>query len=184
MALPAARSLARAREGDLEAHEQLFRQYQNVVFTVARRILGCDHEAEEILQETFLEVFRSLSSMRRDASFAAWVRRIAARKAIDRLRREKLRRGAPIEEVPAGTGGGGPPTNPAPIGDCRIDLERALSELPALARAVVWLFEVEGWTHAEIARSTGRSVSFSKSQLARARVQLRRVLEHREVRHG
>lgn len=176
--------LTRAKSGDLEAHEQLFRQYQGAVYTVARRIVGNDQDAEEVLQETFLEVFRSLGSMRRESSFSSWVRRIASRKAIDRLRREKLRRAAPLEIVPEmfGESGGGSDGVGRP--DRRIDLGRALSGLPTIARAVVWLFDVEGFTHAEIADMTGRSVSFSKSQLARARERLRRCLEGKEVRRG
>jgi len=63
-----------------------------------------------------------------------------------------------------------------------IDVERALAALPPTARAVVWMFEVEGYSHEEIARAFGRSVSFSKSQLARAHVRLRAWFEPQEIR--
>ena len=58
-----------------------------------------------------------------------------------------------------------------------MDLERALAALPAITRSVVWLHDVEGYTHGEIARLLGRTASFSKSQLARAHVRLRELLE-------
>jgi RNA polymerase sigma-70 factor (ECF subfamily) len=61
-----------------------------------------------------------------------------------------------------------------------IDLERALASLPPTARAIVWMYEVEGYTHQEIARAFGRSLSFSKSQLARAHARLRTCLEPQE----
>jgi RNA polymerase sigma-70 factor (ECF subfamily) len=60
-----------------------------------------------------------------------------------------------------------------------LDVERALASLAPTARAVVWLFEVEGYSHEEIAQSFGRSVSFSKSQLARAHIKLREWFEPR-----
>jgi len=65
-----------------------------------------------------------------------------------------------------------------------IDVERALATLPPTARAVVWMFEVEGYSHQEIAREFGRSVSFSKSQLARAHARLRAWLEPQENRQS
>ncbi len=61
------------------------------------------------------------------------------------------------------------------------DLESALAGLPAVSRAVVWLHDVEGWTHQEIADAMGRSTSFSKSQLARAHSRLRTMLERRSI---
>ena len=70
---------------------------------------------------------------------------------------------------------------PAPSAEC-FDVERALASLSATARVVVWLYEVEGYTHEEIARFFGRSISFSKSQLARAHLRLREWFEPGEGR--
>ena len=70
-----------------------------------------------------------------------------------------------------------PASHPDVQAAASIDVERALATLPALTRSVVWLHDVEGYTHAEIGRLLGRTASFSKSQLARAHVRLRELLE-------
>ena len=169
--------LARARRGDLEALERLYRVYADPVTNLARRICRSTHEAEEVVQETFLEMVRSVRSFRGDGAFGAWLRRIAVSKALTVLRLRKRRaetdsRPAPELEGPVefsstvdGTGGWQ-----------KLDLERALAMLPDDARTVVWLFDVEGLTHREIANLFGRSTSFSKSRLSRAHVRLRELL--------
>ncbi len=173
--------LALARRGDLEAFEQLFRAYERPVYNLARRVLGVDEDAEEVLQETFLEVHESLSRFRGEGTLWGWIRSIAASKALMRLRRERLRRTEPYDES-GGEDGVGPvvgvqhsaqhsgrPPGPA----ARLDLEQALDLLDAVPRAVVWLHDVEGYTHLEIAEMMGKSASFSKSQLSRAHARLR-----------
>ena len=121
-----------------------------------------------MLQETFLEVFRSLPRFRGEGSLWAWVRRIASSKALMRLRRNKYRDTDELEPEVAGT--------PREQVALRMDLEAALERLSDTSRAVVWLHDVEGYTHEEIAQMMDRSVSFSKSQLARAHARLRRWL--------
>src|SRR2546429_9206909 len=87
-----------------------------------------------------------------------------------RIRRNQVRATEELhEEAAAGPGGAGIPA--------RIDLERAFERLSETSRAVVWLHDVEGYTHEEIAEQMGKTVSFSKSQLARAHVRLRRMLD-------
>jgi RNA polymerase sigma-70 factor (ECF subfamily) len=169
-------TLARARAGDTAAMETLYRIFETPVYTLARRITGSNDEAGEILQETFLEVIRSLRRLRSDSAAGAWVRRIAMSKTLMRLRATSGRRRRELRESDDPSGSGiaiedrdQPPHRP----EDRIDLERALSELPATSRAVVWLHDVEGLTHAEIGELMGRSTSFSKSQLARAHSKLR-----------
>jgi RNA polymerase sigma-70 factor (ECF subfamily) len=88
-----------------------------------------------------------------------------------RIRREKLRATEAFDDE---TGGHGP----APVG-LGIDLERAFEHLSETSRAVVWLHDVEGYTHEEIAALMEKTVSFSKSQLARAHARLRNLLEAR-----
>jgi RNA polymerase sigma-70 factor (ECF subfamily) len=163
--------VAKARRGDLIALERIYGAFAEPVYTLARRLCRSREEAEEVLQETFLEVVRSIRNFRGEGAFGAWIRRIAVSKALTCLRRQRrgdvgieradLRR---PEVVPAAE---------THDGWRRIDLERALARLPDASRAVVWLHDVEGMTHAEIARSFGRSPSFSKSQLSRAHARLR-----------
>ncbi len=169
--------LARARRGDLDALEGLYHLFSGPVFTLARRLSRSREEAEEILQETFLEMIRSIRSFRGDGAFGAWLRTITISKALTTLRR--IRRDA-TEMMVAG-GLGAEPIDVAGSTEIeggwrRVDLERALERLPDAARVVVWLHDVEGLTHVEIADVFGRSVSFSKSQLSRAHARLRREL--------
>lgn len=159
--------VARARAGDERALEQLYRAHERGVYTLARRLTRTAEDAEDVLQETFLEVCRSLGSWRGDGSLWGWIRTIAASKALMRYRREKVRSADSLDDSAE-------PESPAredvPL---RLDLESALDRLPERSRAVVWLHDVEGYTHEEIAELMGMTTSFSKSQLARAHRKLR-----------
>ncbi|HXQ29860.1 MAG TPA: sigma-70 family RNA polymerase sigma factor [Gemmatimonadales bacterium] len=162
--------IARAKAGEIEALEQLYRAFETPVYNLARRILRRPEEAEDVVQETFLEIVRSIGSYRGDGQLWAWVRRIASSKALMRIRRERVRAEEDFDETLTGS------TAPAGV-PLQVDLERAFDQLSETARAVVWLHDVEGYTHEEIAEMTGKTVSFSKSQLARAHVRLRRMLD-------
>jgi RNA polymerase sigma factor (sigma-70 family) len=160
--------VARAKAGDLEALEGLYRAFETPVYNLARRICRAPEDAEDVVQETFLEVVRSIGHYRGEGHLWGWIRQIAASKALMRLRREKIRATDELVDEAAGS-------PPASVG-ARIDLERAFERLSETSRAVVWLHDVEGFTHEEIAEQMGRTVSFSKSQLARAHARLRRLL--------
>jgi len=169
--------LARARRGDLEALEGLYRIYAEPVSNLARRICRSAHEAEEVVQETFLEMVRSVRSFRGEGAFGAWLRRIAVSKALTLLRSRNRRNESDFQSI----------LELNEVGDCgsgvdgssgwrKVDLERALAALPDDARVVVWLFDVEGLTHREIADLFGQTTSFSKSRLSRAHARLRELL--------
>ncbi len=174
--------LARAKRGEAQAIEALYRSFSLPVYTLARRLCGSGHEAEDVVQETFLEVLRSISRFRGDGSFAGWVRKVAASKALMRLRRNRAMPALePLDDVlpfaATEDGAGHPVTHGHQVGD-RLDLEAAFAQLSPTSRAVVWLHDVEGYTHDEIAALLGKTASFSKSQLSRAYVRLRAVLAH------
>ena len=177
--LAEARSLmARARSGDLSALEQLYRTYEGPVYTLARRLTRTAEDAEDVLQDTFLEVCRSLRQWRGEGALWGWIRTIAASKALMRYRREKLREWEPLEDAGPATGtagAGGAVVAPEDV-PLKMDLEAALGRLSERSRAVVWLHDVEGYTHEEIAELMGMTTSFSKSQLARAHDRLRQWL--------
>jgi len=160
--------LARARTGDSQALEMLYRAYESQVYNLARRICRTAEDAEDVLQETFFELCRSIGQYRGEGSLWGWIRTVASSKALMRLRRNKYRDADELEDE----------VSPARKEDnlLRMDLEAALERLPEVSRAVVWLHDVEGYTHEEIAEMMGKTVSFSKSQLARAHVRLRRWL--------
>jgi RNA polymerase sigma factor (sigma-70 family) len=171
--------LARAKAGNEAALEALFRHFESPVYTLARRLTRTPHDAEDVLQETFLEVVRSIGRFRGAGSFAGWIRRVAASKALMRLRQQASR--IPEQElseelantVAADRNHGVAPIATAPE---RLDLEAALARIPDTARVVIWLHDVEGYTHDEIAAMVGKTASFSKSQLARAHARLRQML--------
>lgn len=161
-------ALAKARKGDRKAREQLYRTYAGPVFTLAYRICASRADAEDVTQDTFIEAFNKLHQFRGEAPFWAWLRRIAVNITLMRLRRDKK----VIESIPNEQGfieiaaENAQPSN-------LYDLEQLLNQLSPTARTVVWLHDIEGYTHLEIADLLGKTPSFSKSQLARAYEKLR-----------
>lgn len=163
--------LAAACAGDMSAHEALFRRFHTPVFNLALRML-CDRTAaEEVVQDTFVEVIRRVTSFRGEAPLGGWIRRIAINFSLMQLRSGWHKRAVPLASAGELASGG----NPARAGDLS-DLEKALQQLSPKARSVVWLHDVEGLTHKEIGELMGKTASFSKSQLARAHERLRVLL--------
>jgi len=160
--------VAQARAGDATALETLYRAFESPVYNLARRICRTTEDAEDVLQETFFEVCRSIGQYRGDGSVWGWVRTIAASKALMRLRRNKYRITDELDEEVF-------KTRRADAG-LRMDLEAALERLPDVSRAVVWLHDVEGYTHEEIAEELGITSGGSKSHLFDARAKLRLAL--------
>ena len=166
--------LARARRGDRQAHADLYAVFAPAVYTLARRMLVSTSLAEDVLQETFVEVLRKIGAFRGDAEFGSWVKRIAVNKCLMQLRSGwSVRRGSmpDLETLP------GPERHDGSLQGLALDA--ALAQLSDTARAVVWLHDVEGYTHREIGRLMHRTASFSKSQLARAHEHLRALLHER-----
>ncbi len=165
-------AIQRAKTGDLSALERVYRAYEGMVYSMARRICKTAEDAEDVMQETFFEICKSIGKFRGEGpgSMTAWIKRVAASKALMKIRYEKYRTTDELREDAAWVG--------ARDGDAglRLDLETALSGLPDTARAVVWLHDVEGYKHEEIAELMDRTVSFSKSQLSRAHSRLRAML--------
>ena len=161
-------AIQRAKVGDINALERVYQSYEGVVYTLTRRMCRTPEDAEDALQETFLEVCRSISGFRGvgAGSLTAWIKRIAATKSLMKLRRGKYRE---TDELHEDTVMG---KRAVDVG-LRMDLESALQRLSDTARAVVWLHDVEGYTHEDVAELMGKSVSFSKSQLSRAHARLR-----------
>jgi RNA polymerase sigma factor (sigma-70 family) len=166
-----AATLARAQSGDRAAHAELYELFAGLVFTLARRMLASRAAAEDVLQDTFIEVFRKVGAYRGEAEFGFWVKRIAINKCLMQLRSGwRSRRCDDGEDILSAA-----PARPAAL-DEQIALERALDALPDMPRMVVWLHDVEGHTHKEIGAMMGYTTSFSKSQLARAHERLRLLL--------
>lgn len=166
--------------GDTRAYEAIYRSCQRPVYSLIRRLIGRPAIADELLQETFVEILRNIHSYTGHGAFGGWVRTIAVNKCLMYLRspwhRSLTHLGADdSDEAPIvlRDSAAGPDAQV----QVSADLERALATLPALTRTVVWLHDVEGYTHGEIAHLLGRTTSFSKSQLARAHQRLRELLD-------
>ena len=167
----------RATRGDAKAHEILYRAFSAPVYSVCLRFTRVPAQAEDLLQETFIEVIRKISQFRGDAPVGIWIRRIAVSKALMFLRSAWHARGQSLdddwEEI---TFDGRASAAGSQQHDQAMDLDAALADLPAVGRTGVWLHDVEGYTHKEIAGLMGKTESFSKSQLSRAYQRLRPML--------
>jgi RNA polymerase sigma-70 factor (ECF subfamily) len=163
-------TLARARRGDLDACEIIYRLFQQPAFTVAFRVCQCHEVAQEVSQEAFITMFRKLRQFRGDAPFWGWLRRIVINHAISTLRKGPKDQPLEFQEHHGRSEAASERVGMA------MDLESALAALGAEDRAIVWLHDVEGYNHVEIAGMFGKTESFSKTRLSRARSQLRDLL--------
>lgn len=165
--------VAQACRGDDRARAQLYAALAPATFGLIRRMIGRQAQAEDIFQDSMMTFYERLESYRGEAPLGAWLRQIAISKCLMYLRSPWHRARLEIDRLDLD--GAMPATQQAD--PASLDVERALISLTATARTVVWLYEVEGYSHEEIARAFGRSVSFSKSQLARAHRRLRAWFE-------
>jgi RNA polymerase sigma-70 factor (ECF subfamily) len=169
----AAQVLAQARRGDRTAQGELFAVYGRAVFGLARRMLARADLAEDVLQDTFVEVLRGLPEFRGEAPVGMWIRRIAVNKCLMHIRSHWHRYRLTLEDEGDDLSAADWLAAGGKLPEHALDFERALDALPPETRTVVWLHDVEGYTHVEIARLMNATPSFSKSQLARAYVRLR-----------
>jgi RNA polymerase sigma factor (sigma-70 family) len=167
----------RAARGDARAHEIIYRAFATPVYSICLRFTRVPAHAEDLTQETFIEIMRSIGKFRGEAALGSWIRRIAVSKALMFLRSAWTARGQALgenwdETTPGDAVSHGISSRP----DEALDLDAALANLPAVSRTIVWLHDVEGLTHKEIAKQMGKTESFSKSQLSRAYQRLRPML--------
>ncbi len=173
--------IKRAARGDVRAHEIIYRAFSAPVYSICLRFTKVPAHAEDLTQETFIEIMRSIAKFRGEAALGSWIRRIAVTKSLMFLRSAWTKRGQMLaddwHDVTEGDAlSHGVSRHP----DDALDLDAALASLPDVSRAVVWLHDVEGFTHKEIAGFMGKTESFSKSQLSRAYQRLRPLLETNE----
>jgi len=171
--------VAEAQQGDTSAQGRLYESFAPMVYTLARRMLVSPALAEDVLQETFVEVLRKLHTFRGESGVGFWVRRIAVNKCLMYLRSAWHSRRVDTEAIESLY----PPAQ-TPQAEHQVALEHALATLTDTSRTVVWLHDVEGYTHKEIGTMMGRTTSFSKSQLARAHKRLRTLLQGEHPEDG
>jgi RNA polymerase sigma-70 factor (ECF subfamily) len=163
-------TVAAAQAGDEAAIEAVYHATAGPLYTLLRRLVRRPAIAEELLQETFVDVLEHIGAYEGRCPLPAWIRALAVNRALMYLRSPWHRSLEWMDKDP-----GGADRLPARDRAACVDagVERALMTLPAISRAVVWLHDVEGYTHAEIGLALGRTPSFSKSQLSRAHARLR-----------
>lgn len=166
----------RCRRGELGAFEELYRQHAARLYNVALRMLGNGADAEDAVQDTFLAAHKRLDSFRGEAALGTWLYRLAVNQCLDRLRSRAGREQLATDSLDE-------PTRvwqPAARADRpveRMDLKSAIARLPEGSRSVFVLHDVEGLEHREIGTLLGISEGTSKSQLHKARLRLREMLQ-------
>lgn len=166
--------IERCKAGDRDAHYRLYKLYSRSMYNVAYRVTGNGADAEDALQEAFVNAFKNLERYRGEATFGAWLKRIVVNKSINVLKKRKHERIAGEDEewqIP----------EEEPASGYREELtvdrvKKAIESLPDGYRSVLSLYLLEGYDHQEIAEIMGITESTSKSQLNRAKGKLREKL--------
>ena len=162
--------------------ERAYRTYAGRVYTKCLHMVRNEAEAEDLTQEVFLQLFRKMGSFRGESAFSTWLYRVAVNVVLMHLRRKSLITSS-LEEVLEFREGVvsreqvlGAPDEALTSAPDRLNLERAVGQMPAGYKQVFLLHYIEGYGHREIARLLGLSIGTSKSQLYKARVRLRQLL--------
>jgi RNA polymerase sigma-70 factor (ECF subfamily) len=138
----------RAAAGDARAHEIIYRAFSAPVYSICLRFTKVPAHAEDLVQETFIEIMRSIAKFRGEAALGSWIRRIAVTKALMFLRSAWTKRGQLLaDDWSDFTEGDALSHGVSRHPDDAMDLDAALASLPDVSRAVVWLHDVEGFTH-------------------------------------
>ena len=173
----------RCRTGDLGAFEELYRQHAGRLYSVACRMVGNPSDAEDLLQEIFLSAHRKLDSFRGDSALGTWLYRLATNLCLDHLRSRAARTSqltGTLDDEPGLADAGSRTLADSAL--TRMDLERALAQLPDGCRAAFVLHDIEGLEHREVADALGIAEGTSKSQVHKARLRLRALLGRSKTR--
>jgi RNA polymerase sigma-70 factor (ECF subfamily) len=180
----------RARNKDYSAFEELLARYEDKIYRLAYRFVRNESEAKEILQDTFLAVWRKLDTFKGDAQFSSWVYRVAANAALMRLRSHRRHPEVSTEDLPAGfldqnqsgqvlSAGDNwarRPDDELQSSEVRQHIQAAVDALPEIYRTVFLVRDVEGMSTEETAELLGISVPTVKTRLHRARIALRHAI--------
>ena len=185
--LPEAEAIRLAQQGDAAAFERLYQLHNRRVYSLCLRMVGNTAEAEDLTQEAFLQLFRKVSTFRGESAFSTWLHRLAVNVVLMKLRKKSGTESS-LEQITEPDEDSGGPRRDFGAPDLRlsgsidrVNLQRAVDELPPGYKAVFILHDVQGYEHNEIADIMGCSIGNSKSQLHKARMRLRELL-HEAVR--
>ena len=184
--MPEAEAIRRAQQGDAAAFERIYQLHNRRVYSLCLRMVGNTAEAEDLTQEAFLQLFRKIGTFRGESAFSTWLHRLAVNVVLMRLRK-KTGSESSLEEVTEPDEESGGPRRDFGAPDLklsgsidRVNLRRAVDQLPAGYKAIFVLHDVQGYEHNEIAEILGCSIGNSKSQLHKARMRLRELLHETE----
>jgi len=176
-----------AQAGDAAAFEFLYQLHGRRVYALCLRMVNNPTDAEDLMQEAFLQLFRKIDTFRGESAFSTWLHRMTVNVVLMRLRKKSLPV-ASLEETTEPDDETGGPRKDVGAPDLRlsgavdrVNLQRSVEKLPPGYRTVFVLHDVQGYEHNEIADIMGCSVGNSKSQLHKARTRLRELLQE-EVR--
>jgi RNA polymerase sigma-70 factor (ECF subfamily) len=172
-----------AQRGDAAAFERIYRLHSRRVYALCLRMVGNTAEAEDLTQEAFLQLFRKIATFRGESAFSTWLHRLAVNVVLMKLRKKTLPATSLEETTEPDEETGGPRRDiGAPdlllTGSIdRVNLQRCIEQLPPGYKAVFVLHDIHGYEHNEIAGIMGCSIGNSKSQLHKARMRLRELLQ-------
>jgi RNA polymerase sigma-70 factor (ECF subfamily) len=161
----------RARRGEMDAFEALYKRHSSAIFGLTLRMLQNRADAEDMLQEIFLQAYDRLPSFEGRSAFGTWLYRLSVNRCLDHLRSRGAKEQSRTEPL-------GPevPSRVSPSGPRALELERAIGDLPPSSRAAFLLHHVAGFDHREVGEMMGIAVGTSKSLVHRARTRLKEAL--------
>jgi RNA polymerase sigma-70 factor (ECF subfamily) len=179
-------AIQRARNGDRSVFEYFYRLHSRRVYAVCLRMVGNTADAEDLTQEAFLLLLRKIHTFRGESAFSTWLHRLAVNLVLMRLRKKSPPMVSieatpnPDDETPSPSIDIGAPDLLLEGSIDRINLGRCIAQLPMGYRSIFVLHDIQGYEHREIAEILGRSVGDSKSQLHKARMRLRELLQEHQ----
>jgi RNA polymerase sigma-70 factor, ECF subfamily len=187
VALTESEAIRLAQAGNAAAFEFLYQLHGRRVYALCLRMVGNPADAEDLMQEAFLQLFRKIGTFRGESAFSTWLHRMTVNVVLMRLRKKSLPTDSLEETLEPDAENSGPkrdvgaPDLRLSGAVDRVNLERSIEKLPPGYRNVFVLHDVQGYEHNEIAEIMGCSVGNSKSQLHKARTRLRELLQE-EIR--
>jgi RNA polymerase sigma-70 factor (ECF subfamily) len=178
-----AEAIRLAQQGDAAAFERLYRMHNRRVYSLCLRMLNNTAEAEDLTQEAFLQLFRKIGTFRGESAFSTWLHRLSVNVVLMKLRKKSGTESSLDEMTEPDEDGGGPRRDFGTVdlrlsGSIdRVNLQRAVEQLPPGYKSVFVLHDVQGYEHNEIAEIMDCSIGNSKSQLHKARMRLRELLQ-------
>nr|WP_298922810.1 RNA polymerase sigma factor [uncultured Allomuricauda sp.] len=161
-----------SKQGNRNAQHQLYGLYVDAMFNVAMRLLTIREDAEDVIQESFVEAFKKMDSFRFESTFGAWLKRIVINRSINHLKAKRLLLSSLENE--------GEPAEENEIeGSQDFEIEKiktGLGQLPEGYKQIITLYLIEGYDHVEIGEILGISTSTSKSQYHRAKKKLVQIV--------